>query len=135
MRQFIRHPTDIPLEFQLEDIIAQHKDYLNDISEGGLSFQSNKYIETGAVINIRIPLRDPVFEAKGIVVWCRESSGRYDVGVYFQEGSSEHRLRMVEQVCHIEHYKKEILEKEGRELSGEEAAIEWIKKYAKDFPR
>ena len=44
-------------------------------------------------------------------------------------------MRMVEQVCHIEHWKKEIREKEGRELTGEQAAMEWIKKYAKDFPR
>jgi hypothetical protein len=41
---------------------------------------------------------------------------------------------MVEQVCHIKQYSKEILEKEGRKLSDEEAAVEWIEKYAKDFP-
>jgi hypothetical protein len=42
---------------------------------------------------------------------------------------------MVEQVCHIEQYKADVLKKEGRELTGEEAAKEWILKYAKDFPR
>ena len=42
---------------------------------------------------------------------------------------------MVEQVCHIEQYKKEVLKNEGQGLSGEEAAVEWITKYAKDFPR
>jgi len=135
MRQYIRHPTDIPLEYELGDVVAHQKDYLNDISEGGLSFQSNTHIEAGAVINIRIPLRKPVFEEKGIVKWCRENEGRFDVGVQFQDVSSEFRLRMVEQVCHIEHYKKEILENEGRTLTGEDAAVEWIQKFAKDFPK
>lgn len=135
MRKYIRHPTDIPLEFELGEVVAHQKDYLNNISEGGISFQSNTYIEAGSVINIRIPLREPVFQEKGIVKWCRKKKGGFDVGVQFRDVSSEYRLRMVEQVCHIEHYKKEILEKEGRKLTGEEAAIEWIRKFAKDFPR
>ncbi len=135
MRKFIRHPTDIPLEYELSEVVAHQKDYLINISEGGISFQSGTYIEAGSVVNIRIPLREPVFEEKGIVKWCRKTKSRFEIGVLFRDVSSEFRLRMVEQVCHIEHYKKEILEKEGRKLTGEEAAVEWIRKYAKDFPR
>jgi hypothetical protein len=41
---------------------------------------------------------------------------------------------MAEQICRIEEYKKEIREKEGRLLDGTDAALEWIRKYAKDFP-
>lgn len=135
MRKYIRHPTDIPLEFELVDVVAHKKDYLKDISEGGLSFQSAVYLDPGAKIKIRIPLRDPVFEAEGVVVWCRESGDHYDAGVRFKDISSEFGIRMVEQVCHIEHYKAEVLEKEGRKLSGEDAAVEWISKFAKDFPK
>ena len=134
MRQYIRHPSDIPIEYELVDLVANHKDYLNNIGNGGLSFQSRFYVESGSLINIRIPLRDPKFEEKGIVVWCRKKNSRYDVGVKFEDATSKFRLRMIEQICYIEHYKSEILEKEGRTLSGEEAAVEWIKKYAKDFP-
>jgi hypothetical protein len=43
-------------------------------------------------------------------------------------------LRMVEQICQICHYQREILEKEERSLSGAEAAAEWVAKYARDFP-
>jgi hypothetical protein len=42
---------------------------------------------------------------------------------------------MVEQICHIEHYKREVAEREGRELSGQQAAKEWIAKYAASFPQ
>jgi hypothetical protein len=41
---------------------------------------------------------------------------------------------MVEQVCHIENYKKEIYRAEGRLLSSEQAAMEWIIRYASRFP-
>ena len=44
------------------------------------------------------------------------------------------RLRMIEQICHIEHYRNEMLKQQGRELSIEEAAQEWISRYAGEFP-
>ncbi len=139
MRKFIRHPTDIPLQYELSNVVNNEKEYLNDISHGGLSFRSCRYIEPGSFIRIDIPVHEPVFSADGIVIWCREAEEKddhcYDVGVEFKEKRTEYNLRMIEQVCYIEHYKKEILEKDGRKLSGEEAAVEWIQKYADTFPR
>jgi len=41
---------------------------------------------------------------------------------------------MIEQICHIDHYRKEVLEREGRQLSSAEAAMEWVTKFAQDFP-
>lgn len=74
------------------------------------------------------------FTAEGIVVWCREHEG-YEVGVRFDETTHGFSLRMVEQLCHIKHYQREVRATEGRELSNEEAALEWIEKYARVFPR
>jgi len=42
---------------------------------------------------------------------------------------------MVEQLCYIERYRREVREKEGRELDSSSAAAEWIAKYAANFPR
>jgi hypothetical protein len=39
-------------------------------------------------------------------------------------------LCMVEQICHIEHYRRAVHESQGRTLSSREAAIEWIEGYA-----
>ena len=133
MREYIRHPTDMPIEYDLGDVIADQKEYLNDISLGGLSFKSKYHIETGSAIKIRIPLRKPEFEEEGIVVWINKKNELYDAGVQFKNAISEFRIRMIEQVCHIEQYKKNVFEKEGRAISGEEAVTEWIKKYGKDF--
>ena len=134
MRRYIRHPSDIPIQFVLGDVVAHQREYLNDISQGGLSFRAHTPIEPGSSILIQIPISNPTFEATGVVVWCKKNSGQFDVGVKFTDMKTEFKVRMVEQVCHIEQYKKEVLEREGRELSGEDAALEWIKSHAADFP-
>ena len=41
---------------------------------------------------------------------------------------------MVEQICHIEHYRRTVHESQGRSLSSHEAAPEWIERYAEAFP-
>lgn len=134
MRKFIRHPSDIPLEYDLGTLVSNKKEYLNDISKSGLSFKSKVFLEPGSAIDIRILLRKSIFSENGIVIWCKEEKDYFNIGVEFKSAESDFRIRMVEQVCYIEQYKADILKKEGRTLSGEQAAIEWIQKYAKDFP-
>jgi len=41
---------------------------------------------------------------------------------------------MIEQICHIRQYRAEVLATEGRQLDGDQAAREWIQKFADDFP-
>ncbi len=107
---------------------------LKNVSFGGLAVGSQRYLATGADIVVRISGIEPAFEVNGRVVWCRREHGEYTVGVQFLDEDDSFRVRMVEQVFHIEHYKTEVEEKEGRLLSGEEAAQEWIIRFAKDFP-
>lgn len=85
---------------------------------------------------VKIDLVRPMFQGRARVVWCRRSDElHYDVGVQFLDTNTGSRARIVEQICYIEQYKHDVFEGEGRTLSGEEAAIEWIHKYADDFPR
>jgi predicted ATPase len=133
MRTFIRHPSDIPIEIHSEGGAPETERHLNNVSAGGLSFKSAAPLAERSIITVRISIVKPAFEATGRVVWCRQENGIYDIGVEFTETRDVFKARMIEQVCHIEHYKKEIREKEGRELSGREAALEWIDKYAKKF--
>ncbi len=133
MRQFIRHPSDIPFEYHIENTHSEHQN-LRNISEGGFSFITNEKLEVGALISITIKLLQPNVSLQGSIVWNNSlKSGQYLVGVKFDE--NEHfRARMVEQVCQIEIYRQQVLEEEGRELSSEKAAIEWIQRYAAQFP-
>ena len=135
MRNFIRHPIDIPIkviESEGEDCLNQS---LHDISIGGLRCLSDKPLAVGAEIKIIIDLVDPVLEIPGIVIWCRPADESYELGIEYQGEEDVYSLRMVEQICHIEHYRKEVQIREGRNISSEEAAREWIAKFAGEFPK
>jgi hypothetical protein len=134
-RGFIRHPTDIPIRWSLGDIVPPGGEHLRNISEGGLAFDSHHDIPVGASIDIHIPVGRPEVSVKGEVVWCRPTDdGCFEIGVRFIDAGQRFKMRMVEQVCHIEQYKKELFENEGRSLTSEQAAMEWIKRFAKEFP-
>jgi hypothetical protein len=133
MRKYDRHPSDIPINYELIDVVYDQKDYLKNISIGGLCFRSNRYIQEGTTILIQIPLINPIFEGVGVVVWCEQNEAYYDVGVQFIDEDKDSRAHMIEQICYIEQYKREVFGREGRKLSGEEAAVEWLNKYVREF--
>jgi Tfp pilus assembly protein PilZ len=134
MWQFIRHSTTIPIEYAIGDSTVYSKEYLKNISQGGLCIRADVNIKPGSEILIRIPMCMPVFEAEGVVIWCNKANKKYEVGVKFTDKETEFRLRMVEQICYIEPYKKKTLKKESQKLSEEAYTEEWIDKYAKYFP-
>lgn len=135
MRTYIRHPANIPVQIEVESETAGNTHRLNNVSRGGLAFNSAEPIAKGSVIQLTINAVDPAFEAQGIVTHCHRGPEQYLVGIEFIHRNDLFVARMVEQICHIEHYKREVAEHEGRELSGQEAATEWIRKYADSFPR
>jgi len=121
------------------DLVADYSDDLEDqtltnLSLGGLSFISTQPLKAGQKASVCIPVLKQDNCLAGTVVWCEKSENGYEIGVEFEGSKDVFRLRMIEQICHIEHYRKEVKLVEGRELSSEEAATEWIKRYAGDFP-
>ena len=135
MRNFIRHPADIPIKIIKNGSEDCYRQPLRDISIGGLRCWFNEPLAIGAEIIIIIDLVEPVLEIPGRVIWCRAVDDSYELGIEYQGEEDVYRLRMVEQICHIEHYRNEILLREGRNISSEQAAREWIVKFAGDFPK
>lgn len=107
---------------------------ITNVSLGGLAFVSQKPLQVLDRVQVCIPFLQADNTLVGSVVWCDRSSQGYEIGIEFEKSRDVFRLRMIEQICHIEHYRKEILRQEGRELTTQEAAHEWIEKYASDFP-
>ena len=137
MREFIRHPSTVPIQInEFEGEIKHGNNTLNNISFGGVSCFCNEPVEVGSNVSIRIGCVDPDFEMTGRAVWCRPKDEAYEVGIEFLASKDKiYLLRMVEQLCHIEHYRNEVLRKEGRQMSSEQAAKEWIEKFANSFPQ
>lgn len=152
VREFIRHTVDVPLQFRaIED--RDHHDlgplpddadggdgltsegHSRNVGFGGLAFESNFCPMAGQLIEVKIPTVDPPFVAKARVAWCRpDPQGGYLIGASFLDASDAFKSRMVQQVCSIENYRKEVKEREGRELTTQEASAEWIEKFAGRFP-
>ena len=132
-RKFVRHPADIPIQISAVDNTQANQVNLQNLSLGGLCCELSHAVPTGTSITIRVPLIDETYEGHGIVVWCTEKERKYDVGIQFLEEQEAFKNRMVEQICLIERYKQKVLLNEGRLLDGEQAAMEWIEKFAGEF--
>lgn len=134
MRKYIRHPADIPLEYAVHGPNRLRQERMSNVSFGGLCFHSPDELELGTTIHISIPVREPPFEVDGVVAWTSADAEGFAVGVAFDEQAVKYSVRMVEQICHIEQYRRDMAMKEGRRLNGDQAAREWIAKFAAQFP-
>ena len=159
VREFIRHTVDVPIEYSpvdpeevddLGDLLgnggtgpardaraprhAAHEAQSVNVGFGGLAFTTDECPNAGDLIELRIPTVEPPFVARARVAWCRPEEGQWLVGASFLDASDAFRSRMVQQVCSIENYRKDVLAREGRELTTQEASAEWIAKFANRFP-
>jgi hypothetical protein len=107
---------------------------ITNVGLGGLAFLSSRPFEVLQRVTVTIPVLDQENQLTGNVVWCEKSDRGYEIGIEFEKSRDNYRLRMIEQICHIEHYRREVERVEGRKLDSHEAAQEWISAYAKDFP-
>lgn len=134
-RRFIRHPTAIPVDLRLEDTgTSPETDPMLNVSIQGLSFLTHQALPLGRWLWVSIPVVRPPFETRARIVWSQPRDDKFEVGVELASAEDAYRARMVEQICHIEHYRHEVLAEQGRELSPEQAAAEWIEKFAALFP-
>jgi hypothetical protein len=132
MRSYIRHPTTIPIHiFTGAKKSAQVT--VNNLSAGGLSFFTDIPVKVGMIVDLLIPFVQPDYQGEGIIVWRRNEPPKgFEVGVRFANDDEYFRVRMVEQVCQIEEYRQQLKEA-GRNLTAEEAAHEWITRFAANF--
>ncbi len=135
-RMFLRHPADVPIRVGAKDAFGLVENMGNtiNVSGGGLCFMSDAVFPTGTLVHVQIPVVKPPFELDGKVAWCCRESDHFDVGMEFADKEQVFRARMIEQICQIEHYRRNVRALEGRELSAQDAALEWIARYAAEFP-
>ena len=133
-RAYLRHPSEMPIRIHCEGQLGQAMRRLRDVSRGGLACRSEEPLEVGSEVSVEIPVGREPFLARGAVVWCRHAHSCYELGIQFVAHEDAFAARMVEQLCYIERYRREVLEKEGREIDSATAAMEWIAKYAASFP-
>jgi Tfp pilus assembly protein PilZ len=134
MRKYIRHPAGVPIEVKAHGQMTHDTHHTVNLGMGGLAFRCDREFAQGERVEIRIPFVQPPFDVEARVAWCKPHGGGFELGVEFLKHDDAFMARMVEQVCHIDNYRKAIFRAEGRQLSADEAAREWISKHAAKFP-
>ena len=64
-RRFIRHPSDMPIEYCFTEVPVCEKNSISNVSVGGLSFRAQNFVEPGQWLILRIPVDGKCFEMKG----------------------------------------------------------------------
>ncbi|WP_165495658.1 PilZ domain-containing protein [Marinobacter halodurans] len=131
-RAYIRHPADIPLEVSP----ASHSvcaGAVRNLSRGGLSFSSPVPYSRDQEVDLIIRCCPNPLHVRGQVVWCEPKDGDFEIGIAFYSPGDAYQVRMVEQICQIEQYRRDMRVREGRDLTIEQAAREWIDRYAHQF--
>lgn len=132
---YISHPCNIPAQITICSKTSFSPNTTSESGNIGISFMTDKFYAIDVALEVEIALNQPSFKATGRVAWCiPERDGRFRTGIVFDDPDTVYSVRMVEQICHIEHYRKQVEAQEGRQLSSEDAATEWIMRFAKDFP-
>lgn len=133
MRKFLRHPSDLPVELVLRKQAFLPRQRLHNISLGGVACNSSRSFRRGTAVEMRIPLFGEQARYPGVVAWCQRQPEGYLVGIAFLDEDTLFRARMVEQVCQIEHYRRQREQELGEQLAIENVAREWISQHAADF--
>ena len=133
MRRHDRHDSNIPIRIHTESPLEDASTALINIGSGGLSCSLPLPVTIGNTVEIEITLTDPPATLAGTIRWCKKFHDHFDIGIEFSQQGDPFLLRMVRQICAIEEYRHEQFRQNERELSSEEAAVEWIEKYAADF--
>jgi len=131
--EFVAHPKDLPLDITL--IEDQSFPKTNEERSGfvGITSFIQSPLDSGQSVQITLAEIDPNFCVAGRVVSCHEESEGYCVAIEFPLEEECYCVRMIEQLSQIEHYRRQE-KNQGRRLNYNEAAAEWIQKFAASFP-
>ena len=131
---FIQHPMRFPIEYKRLRFWERAKLELTNPSNIGLTFAVEKYEKPGSILEITIPTRKEMHQFPAKVVAVKEIDQGFELGVWLLNEEDAPKLRIIEQICHIELYLNEKKYRDGPFVSQEKITEEWIGKFASQFP-
>jgi len=131
---FIKHPERFPIEIRRLRFWERSKIECSNTTNVGFSFFSELYQKPGDLIEISIPSNSEISYFLGKVVLVIASNKGYEIGMMLLNIEDAPRLRIVEQICHIQLYLNDKRFKDGPFLSKEKLTEEWINRFASNFP-
>ncbi|WXL24081.1 PilZ domain-containing protein [Ectopseudomonas mendocina] len=133
MRRYLRHPTEMPVELVVRKQRFIPRQRLHNISLGGVACNSPRPFRRGTAVDMRIPLFGSQACYPGLVAWSRKEGEAYVIGIAFVDHETVFRVRMIEQVCSIEQYRRQLELEKGSAQTFDSAAKAWIEQHANTF--
>lgn len=135
IRRYVRQVTGIPMEVTLDysNNFSAGSDTITNISLGGLALAAEDPIDINESIKVRCPILNNDAQLSGKVIWCEKSRHGYEIGLEFDDPAQIERMRIIDQIIDIEKFRNQVAKQEGRRLSSEQAAREWISQYTGIF--
>jgi hypothetical protein len=135
VQSFIHHPSAIPVKMEVsKDQFSLPS--IDAASSTGVYIHTLTQYAINSCVEVEIDVRSPAFYARGYI--CSSDSLKegigFQTGVVFDCPQTAFAVRMIEQVCYIEQYRQQVSLTEGRELTVDNAAVEWITQHAANFP-
>ncbi len=131
---YLYHPNEIPIHIIPESLQTNCEiEPQPALCRGGLRCNSDIFVAPDTQISLRVCLDEYGVTTTGLVLWCQRLGERYLLSIGFTDKETVFKVRMIEQACEIECYRRR-QQRCGRLLSSGQAAKEWIEKYAADFP-
>jgi hypothetical protein len=130
--QRVQPRLDTALSVRLEHARrgTRHTRTLQNLSLGGIACYSDEPVPTGDRVSVELAIGGQALQLEGVVVWCRGTGGRFELGLRFDEDLVDSRERAFRDLSEIERYRHEVLVREGRQLSSDAAAEEWLRSRA-----
>ena len=126
-------PIQIKLDYASDYLKETDDDTITNVSLGGMSFIADDRFDLNQTIRVRFPILNDKTSLGCKVIWCEKTKRGYEVGLEFDDADEVQRLKMIDQISDIEKFRRRKEAIEGHPVDSEQAAREWIQKYAGDF--
>jgi c-di-GMP-binding flagellar brake protein YcgR len=135
IRRYVRSVMGIPVEVKIDysDNLDDDDDTITNISLGGLALVSEDPIDLNESIRVACPHLNNDAKLSGKVIWCQKSRQGYEIGLDFDDPTALERMKIIDQTIDIERFRKTVEDREGRQLSDEQATKEWVSRYTGTF--
>jgi len=137
-RNFVRHPIGFPIQYKVAGSHnGEGRSKTVNISRGGLLFTAKSPAKELSLVTMKIPFQNRVFSVKGKVARCKFSLAKklYEIGISFYTVSDAFKTKLIEQLYLINEFRDLRSRQLHKEISLDDAAREWIKRYSKRFSR
>ncbi len=133
LMKFVAHPEEIPLHIEEVENLDTSDELLEVNGFVGISYLTPTPYQLGQSIRLKLADIDPQFNVIGYIFQCEKEQHGYRIFIAFPNKEDCYYVRMIEQLSHIEHYRRQA-RLQGRQLNFNEAATEWIQMFAASFP-